>query len=153
MTKEQNKLNQTWKGKLHEIIFEADTPAGKIFDVVLLWSILASVIVVMMESVDSLKSEYGTYFTYIEWTFTILFSMEYFARILTIKKPLNYVLSFYGIVDLLSILPTFLGIFIIFIGTRRQSECATNDPAVISFKVNFFGNISFLSLYKLGHTN
>jgi voltage-gated potassium channel len=112
MTKEQNKIDQTWKGKLHEIIFEADTPAGKIFDVVLLWSILASVIVVMMESVDSLKSEYGTYFTYIEWIFTILFSLEYLARILTIKKPLNYVLSFYGVVDLLSILPTFLGIFI-----------------------------------------
>ncbi|MFT6746213.1 MAG: voltage-gated potassium channel [Glaciecola sp.] len=108
-----------WKSKLHEIIFEADTPTGKLFDVVLLWSILMSVVVVMLESVESLKLEYGTYFTYIEWSFTILFSIEYTARIISIKKPLKYIFSFYGLVDLLSILPTFLGIFIT--GTQSLS--------------------------------
>lgn len=108
-----------WKVRLHEIIFEADTPAGKFFDVVLLWSILISVVTVMLESVESLKAAYGSYFTIIEWTFTILFSIEYIARISTIKQPLKYVFSFYGIVDLLSILPTFLGI--VFSGTHSLS--------------------------------
>jgi voltage-gated potassium channel len=103
----------TWKDKLHEIIFEAETPTGKIFDVLLLWSILLSVVVVMLESVEHLKADYGTYFTFIEWTFTILFSLEYIARLLSIKRPIKYVISFYGLVDLLSILPTFLGFFIV----------------------------------------
>jgi len=108
-----------WKQRVHEIIFEADTKGGKLFDVVLLWSILISVIVVMMESVESLKAQYGTYFTCIELAFTLLFSIEYIARIISIKKPLKYIFSFYGIVDLLSILPTFLGIFIT--GTQSLS--------------------------------
>ncbi|MFT6716290.1 MAG: voltage-gated potassium channel [Saprospiraceae bacterium] len=112
MENQSTNSNSPWKQKLHEIIFEADTKAGKLFDVVLLWSILISVVVVMLESVESLKAEYGTYFTYIEWTFTLLFSAEYIARVISIKKPLKYIFSFYGIVDLLSILPTFLGVFI-----------------------------------------
>lgn len=109
----------SFKERLHEIIFEADTKAGKLFDIVLLWSILISVVVVMMESVESLKLHYGVYFTYIEWGFTIMFSIEYIARIISIKKPFKYIFSFYGIVDLLSILPTFLGIFIT--GTQSLS--------------------------------
>ena len=119
MKNESTSATSPWKVKLHEIIFEADTKAGKLFDVVLLWSILISVLVVMMESVESLKFEYGTYFTYVEWTFTVLFSLEYIARISSINKPLKYIFSFYGIVDLLSILPTFLGIFIT--GTQSLS--------------------------------
>ena len=108
-----NQTHKNWQSKIHEIIFESDTPAGKFFDVVLLWSILLSVVVVMFESVEHLKEDFGTYFTVIEWTFTILFTIEYAARVISIKKPLNYVLSFYGLVDLLSILPTFLGLFIV----------------------------------------
>ena len=87
MKNQPTSLRPTWKAKLHEIIFEADTKAGKLFDVILLWSILISVVVVMMESVESLKLQYGTYFTYIEWTFTVLFSLEYIARISSINKP------------------------------------------------------------------
>jgi voltage-gated potassium channel len=119
MSKEHQDSSAIWKQKLHEIIFEADTKGGKLFDIVLLWSILISVVVVMMESVESLKAQYGTYFTYTEWAFTLLFSIEYTVRIISIKKPLKYIFSFYGIIDLLSILPTFLGIFIT--GTQSLS--------------------------------
>lgn len=109
----------TWKERWHEIIFEADTPAGKHFDVALLWAIAISVIVVMLESVPSLRDEYGSWFFVLEWVLTVLFSIEYILRIVTVKKPLKYILSFYGIIDLLSILPTFLGLFIT--GTQSLS--------------------------------
>lgn len=112
-----------WRTTWHEIIFEADTKAGKTFDVVLLWSILLSVVIVMLESVQELKTEYGQYFTIIEWAFTILFSAEYIARIAVIKKPLKYVFSFYGLVDLLSILPTFMGLY--FTGTHSLTVIRT----------------------------
>jgi voltage-gated potassium channel len=102
-----------WKRRLHEIIFEADTPSGKRFDVLLLWSILLSVVVVILESVHDLKLSYGKGFTIIEWSFTILFTIEYVVRIIAIKKPIHYIFSFYGIIDLLSIIPTYLGLFIV----------------------------------------
>lgn len=102
----------SWKTKLHEVIFEADTRAGKLFDVVLLILILGSVAIVMMESVDSIKEEHGQILNLIEWVLTILFSIEYGIRIIAIKKPLKYIFSFYGLIDLLSILPTYLGLFI-----------------------------------------
>ncbi len=107
------------KEKVHEIIFESDTPAGKLFDVVLLWSILISVIVVMLDSVESIQTQYGHLFTYVEWTFTVIFSVEYLARLYSIKKPMKYVFSFYGIIDLLSIIPSFLGLFVV--GTQSLS--------------------------------
>ncbi len=96
--------------KLHEIIFEADTPFGKLFDVVLLISIIASVGVVMLESVASIKAEYGNILFVAEWSFTILFSLEYLLRLYSIGHPTLYARSFYGIVDLVSILPTFLSL-------------------------------------------
>jgi voltage-gated potassium channel len=102
----------SWKTKLHEVIFEADTRAGKLFDVVLLILILGSVAIVMMESVDSIKEEHGQILNLIEWVLTILFSIEYGIRIIAIKKPLKYIFSFYGLIDLLSILPTYIGLFI-----------------------------------------
>ncbi len=105
-------MPQTWKNKLHEIIFEADTPAGKWFDVLLLWAILLSVVTVMLESVESISSVYGTQLRIIEWFFTILFTFEYFARIITTGKPIKYIFSFYGIIDLVSIVPTYFGLFI-----------------------------------------
>ena len=98
--------------KLHTIIFEADTRAGKLFDVVLLWAILISIVVVMLESVVSISEAYNTEIKIIEWSFTILFSLEYLARIVAVKKPLKYIISFYGIIDLLSILPSFIGLFV-----------------------------------------
>ncbi len=100
-----------WKRKLHEIIFEADTPAGRVFDIALLWAIVLSVLAVMLESVTSIREEYGLVLEILEWGFTILFTLEYLARIIIVKKPFAYIFSFFGMIDLLSILPTYLGIF------------------------------------------
>ena len=101
-----------WKNTLHEVIFEADTRAGKLFDIVLLILILGSVATVMLESVNSIRIEHGQTLNIIEWGLTILFSIEYITRIISIKKPFKYIFSFYGLIDLLSILPTYLGLFI-----------------------------------------
>jgi len=105
-----------WKNKIHEVVYEADTPAGRLFDITLLWVILFSISVVMLESVESIKIVYGAQLEILEWSFTILFSIEYILRIISVQKPLKYMLSFYGVVDLLSILPTFLSVF--FVGSR-----------------------------------
>lgn len=105
-----------WKSKLHEIIYEADTKAGKLFDVVLLWLIICSIILVMLESVKELDAKYHTFFDVSEWIITILFTLEYIARIISVKKPKEYVFSFYGIIDLLSTIPKYLSI--IFGGTH-----------------------------------
>ena len=107
-----DKQLKPWQKKLHEIIFEADTFEGKLFDIILLIAILLSVIVVMLESVESINQKYGAVFNIIEWVLTILFSVEYIVRIISIKKPFSYIFSFYGLVDLLSIIPTYLGIFV-----------------------------------------
>lgn len=101
-----------WRFRLHEIIFEADTVWGKAFDVALLVAILLSVVVVMLESVDSIHLAYGEYLYYVEWFFTIIFTLEYVARILAVTYPRKYIFSFFGVVDLLSILPTYLSLFI-----------------------------------------
>jgi len=102
----------SWKNTLHEVIFEADTRAGKLFDIVLLILILGSVATVMLESVNPIRIEHGQILNIIEWVLTILFSIEYITRIISIKKPFKYIFSFYGLIDLLSILPTYLGLFI-----------------------------------------
>ncbi|MCA9019461.1 MAG: ion transporter [Planctomycetaceae bacterium] len=100
--------SQDWRDRWYEIIFEADTRAGKAFDVILLIAILLSVLVIMLESVKSLDREYNDQFHYAEWFFTILFTIEYVARIICARRPLRYIFSFYGVVDLLSILPTYI---------------------------------------------
>lgn len=105
-----------WRHRLHEIIFEADTPAGKLFDVVLLIAILLSVLAVMLESVTGIRLEYGRALYIAEWIFTILFTVEYIARLIAVRKPLNYAVSFFGIVDLISILPTYLSL--VFVGAQ-----------------------------------
>jgi len=110
-TSDKNTLSP-WRLKLHEVIYEADTQAGKFFDVVLLIIIILSITIVMLESVPSLHDNYGDLFEKAEWLFTALFTLEYLARLISIKKPLKYILSFYGIIDLLSIIPTYLGVFI-----------------------------------------
>ncbi|MEP1489382.1 MAG: ion transporter [Algibacter sp.] len=99
-----------WKTRLHEIIYEADTPAGKLFDVILLVTILASIILVMLESVKSFDTKYHNFLNISEWVITILFTVEYFARIITVKKPLNYIFSFYGMIDLLSTIPKYISL-------------------------------------------
>lgn len=104
--------SSNWRSKLHEIIFEADTPIGKLFDVVLLILIVVSVLVVILDSVASLNARFGLYFYYAEWFFTILFTLEYMLRIITTKHPSKYIFSFYGIIDLLAILPTYLSLIL-----------------------------------------
>lgn len=102
---------KNWKSKLYEIIYEADTPAGKWFDVVLLILILFSVILVMLESVSGINRINRDLFLILEWVLTILFSIEYLLRIVCIKKPLRYIFSFYGIIDFLSTIPLYLSFF------------------------------------------
>jgi voltage-gated potassium channel len=108
----ENTDEMKWKNYLHQVIFEADTNAGKAFDVVLIWSIIISVLVVMLDSVASYRAQYGDWFYSLEWFFTILFTIEYVFRIFTVQKARGYIFSFYGIVDLLSILPTYLSILL-----------------------------------------
>jgi voltage-gated potassium channel len=105
--------------RLHEIIFEADTPAGKWFDVLLLWLIVASVVTVMAETVPDWHDRYRGTFVALEWVFTGLFTIEYIARLLVVKRPLRYATSFFGVVDLLAILPTFVGLLIPGSGSLR----------------------------------
>ncbi len=99
--------------KLFEIIFEADTPRGKAFDVVLLILILVSTISVILETVPSINRMYSKEMKLLEWIITILFSIEYLLRIYSSNKPLKYIFGFYGIVDLLAIIPTFLGTIVV----------------------------------------
>jgi voltage-gated potassium channel len=103
---------RNWRTVLHEIIFEADTPAGKAFDIGLLIAIVVSVGAVLMESVVSVRAQYGNQLRILEWVLTILFSVEYVLRLVCIGRPLRYAFSFYGIIDLLAIIPTYLSIFI-----------------------------------------
>ena len=105
--------NNSLRHRLHEIIYEADTRGGKIFDVILLIAILASIVLVMLESVDSFDAKYHTFLDISEWVITILFSIEYIIRILSIKKPLKYIFSFYGVIDLLSTIPKYLSLILI----------------------------------------
>lgn len=107
-----NTLWQRFRHRLHEIIFEADTWAGRAFDISLLFLIVLSVLAVILESVPSLARPYGIYFDKIEWVFTILFTIEYILRIFSIRQPLRYITSFFGLVDLLAILPSYLGLFL-----------------------------------------
>lgn len=106
----------TWKSKMHEIIYEADTPAGKAFDIVILVLIFLSIILVMLESVTALSARYGEIFYLGEWIITIFFTIEYILRIITIRKPSAYIFSFYGIIDFLSTIPLYLSFF--FVGTN-----------------------------------
>jgi voltage-gated potassium channel len=99
------------RNRIHEIIFEADTFAGKFFDIVLLIFILLSVAVVLLESLPDNSTQAKLVYYYAEWFFTIVFSIEYVLRIYSTKKPLRYIFSFYGIIDLLSVLPTYLSLF------------------------------------------
>lgn len=101
-----------WQRKINEIIFGYDTVAGRLFDVVLLWIILLSVLIVMLESVREISGRFGFELRAIEWVLTILFTVEYIARLLSSPRPLKYALSFMGIVDLLSLIPTYLSVFV-----------------------------------------
>lgn len=107
---------QQKKDKLHQIIYEADTPAGKWFDILLILTIIVSIILVMLESVESFDAKYHNFLNISEWVITILFTIEYFLRVFTIKKPTSYIFSFYGIIDLLATIPKYISL--VFVGTH-----------------------------------
>ena len=100
------------RARLHQVIFEADSPAGRAFDLVLLLAIVASVAVVMLESVASLRARAGPALRALEWGFTILFTIEYALRLFAVRRPLRYAVSVFGLIDLLAILPTYLSVFV-----------------------------------------
>ena len=107
MSENQPKTPQVvaWRNTLHEIIFEADTKAGKTFDIVLMVSIFLSIITVMLDSVEWFNSRYASPIHIAEWCFTILFTIEYMLRLISGRQPLRYTLSFSGILDLLATTP------------------------------------------------
>ncbi|WP_461630543.1 ion transporter [Labilibaculum euxinus] len=101
------------KDRLYEIIFEADTKSGKIFDIALLIVIILSILLVVLESVPSIERDYHDVLKLSEWLITGIFSLEYMLRIWIVQKPKAYIFSFYGIIDLLSVLPSYLGLVIV----------------------------------------
>ena len=100
-----------WRLKVYTIIFEADTVAGRRFDIALIWAIVLSVLIVMADSVQSLHMVYQTPFAIAEWLFTFLFTVEYIARLVSCPRPMRYATSFFGVIDLLSLLPSYLALF------------------------------------------
>lgn len=99
-----------WRQRLHTVIFESDTPAGRRFDLLLLSCIVISVLVVIVDSVASMRVRYGGLLMTLEWAFTLLFTVEYVLRLMAVRRPLSYARSFFGIVDLLAIVPTYLSL-------------------------------------------
>lgn len=105
-----------WRAKIFEIIYHADTPAGKWFDIMLIVFIIISVLTIILDSVNQLHIEFGQVFYSFEWFFTIVFTLEYVLRLVSTRNPIRYAFSFFGIVDILSILPTYLSLF--FVGAQ-----------------------------------
>lgn len=113
MNKGNSKVKlKPWQEKLHQVIFEADTSAGKFFDIVLLLFILLSILSVILESVASVREKYGHVLFAIEWFFTIVFTLEYIARLICVLSPYRYATSILGMIDLISIIPTYLSFLI-----------------------------------------
>ncbi|MGW9686529.1 ion transporter [Flagellimonas sp. 2504JD1-5] len=104
----RQEVHSGWKHRLHEIIYEADTPLGKLFDIILVILIVLSVILVMLESIEDIDQHYHKILLALEWVITIFFTLEYIARLISIKKPWKYVFSFYGIIDFVSTIPLYL---------------------------------------------
>ena len=109
-------IKNNWKTKLHDIIYEADTVAGKWFDIILIIVILISILLVMLESIVSIDIQYHNFLNISEWIITGLFTVEYIARIIVINKPKKYIFSFYGIIDFLATIPKYVSL--IFVGTN-----------------------------------
>lgn len=101
-----------WRLRLYSVVFESETRAGRLFDQCLIFAILASVVVVMADSVHSLNVRHQDLFATLEWGFTLLFTAEYLARLACLRRPWRYALSFFGLVDLLAILPTYLALLV-----------------------------------------
>ena len=110
--RKRGNLDTKWRATLHEIIFEADTPAGKAFDIILIVCILLSVVAVTLESVQAFEQSYGGLLRAVEWGLTLLFTVEYVLRLICVARPWGYITSFFGLVDLLAILPTYLSLIL-----------------------------------------
>jgi voltage-gated potassium channel len=108
---ELGKPTEPWRRRMYEVIFESETPAGRLFDKCIVVAILVSVAVVVLDSVPALAARHRYAFDAAEWFFTALFTVEYLARLASVKRQLRYALSFFGIVDLLSVLPSYLAFF------------------------------------------
>jgi voltage-gated potassium channel len=104
--------NDGWRHEIYKVVFESDTPAGRAFDIALIFTIILSVAVVMLDSVTSIHARFGDVFTVMEWAFTAVFFIEYVARIVCVRNPWRYVTSFFGVIDLLALLPTLLAIMV-----------------------------------------
>lgn len=134
-----------WKLRLHTIVFESNTRAGKAFDVIVLIAILLSIAIVMADSVASLHNKYGSLFYTLEWALTILFTIEFILRLLSVNSPVAYIFSFFGVIDILAIIPTYLSV--LFAGT--QSLLVLRSLRLLRvfriFKLShFLAEISFL---------
>lgn len=101
------------RNKLFHIVFGTETRTGKIFDIVLLWAIVISVLAVMLESVKEIKEQYATVLFIMEWSFTILFTIEYILRLMIVVRPKDYAFSFLGIIDFLALIPTYMTLFVV----------------------------------------
>jgi len=112
MSQTRTHVPAAWRNRLRIIIFEADTPAGKAFDVALLVCIVLSVMAVLLESVASIRSSHGVALRNVEWAFTVLFTVEFVLRVICVGRPTSYIFSFFGIVDLLAVVPTYLSLFL-----------------------------------------
>ena len=99
-----------WRARMFDVIFSNDTPAGRRFDIVLMSLILLSILIVVLDSVPAIYSQYSHVTSVLEWGFTILFTVEYIARLVCVQRPVRYARSFYGIIDLVSVLPTYLSL-------------------------------------------
>ena len=111
LKKEYGKPLAGWRQRLYTVVFEADTVAGRRFDQAVIVAILVSVAVVMADSVESLRQRYGAVLTAVEWVFTALFTLEYLARLISVRQPMKYATSFFGVIDFLAVLPTYLALF------------------------------------------
>ena len=112
MATNPKKYEEGWRSSLHGIIFEAETPGGRAFDIILIATILASVATVVLDSVESINLKYHNVFYILEWIFTIVFTIEYVLRLLILRSPWRYIRSFYGVIDLLAVIPTYLGLLL-----------------------------------------
>jgi voltage-gated potassium channel len=101
-----------WRLRLYTVIFESDTRAGRAFDLVLIWLILTSVAVVMIDSFESMHEQWGPTLTAFEWAFTVIFTIEYVARLSSVERPFSYARSALGIIDLVAVLPTWAALFV-----------------------------------------
>jgi voltage-gated potassium channel len=100
-----------WRLRVYRVIFEADTPAGRAFDILLMLAILLSVAVVMADSVESFGGRYRFVFDRLELAFTFVFTLEYVLRLCSVRHPIRYATSFFGLVDLLAVMPTYMALF------------------------------------------